>query len=195
MPLIPYPDVPPYPGVPALVRSANVPPDILIGLGLIQTILASAIQNGSHWGIYDSSGNQLGIISQSNGLAQSIIENIFIGATGPTLSTNAVEFSKETRISDFLVEKGSFANYNKVELPANPVVTLALGGSVTDRATFFNQLQAACISTQLYSVATPEVTYYKYAIERYNYVRRAERGANIRESDRNRHTGEGQCQP
>jgi hypothetical protein len=172
MPFIPYPDVPPYPGVPALVRSLNVPPVIQIGLGLTESILLSALQSQTQWGIFDSHGNQLGATGESAGIIQSIL-------FGSVLSTNAFEFVKETRISDFPVEQGGFANYNKVEMPANPVVTLALGGSEIDRTAFLNEIAAACISTELYSVVTPEVTYVNYSIERYNYVRRAERGATL----------------
>lgn len=178
MPLIPYPDVPIYPGVPALVRAANIPPAILVSLGLIQSVLATAVQTPTQWGIFDSQGNQLGVQSQSDGLFQSILAALQ-GQTGPILSTNAFEFSKETRISDFPVEQGSFASYNKVELPANPTVTLALSGSQADRTQFLNAIAAACVSTELYSVVTPEITYYNYSIERYNYVRRADRGATL----------------
>lgn len=172
MPNIPFPDVPPYPGVPALVRSINVPPVIQISLGLTQSILLSALQSQTQWGIFDSKGNQLGASGDENGIIQSII-------VGSVLSTNAFEFVKETRISDFPVEQGGFANYNKVEMPANPVVTLALAGSEIDRTSFLNEIAAACVSTELYSVVTPEVTYVNYSIERYNYVRRAERGATL----------------
>lgn len=174
MPTIPFPDVPPYAGVPALVRSADIPPVITIGLGLTQALLLNALQSASQWGIFDDDGNQIGVTAAS----QSILQQI-TGITGPTLSTNAFEFTKETRISDFPVEEGGFASYNKVEMPANPIVTLALAGSETDRATFLNAIDAACKSTNLYSVVTPEVTYANYSLERYNYTRRAEHGATL----------------
>jgi hypothetical protein len=176
MPLIPFPDVPEYPGVPALVRGANIPPQIQLGLGEIQTALASAMQSPFQWGIFDTNGNQLGLLG---GDANSLFQAVVLSMSGPTLSTNAVEFTKETRISDFPIEQGSFANYNKVQLPAEPVVTLVLGGSVADRTIFLNLINAACNSTDLYSVVTPEVTYVNYSLERYNLVRRADRGATL----------------
>lgn len=191
MPNIPFPDVPSYPGVPALVRSANVPPQIQLALGELSTILASAMQSPFQWGIFDSQGNQLGMVGGgSNSLFQAIINSAatsalnFLGLAGGSgsrtvLSTNAFEFTKETRISDFLVERGSFASYNKVLLPANPTVTLVLGGSGSDRTSFLNQINAACESLELYSVVTPEVTYFNYSIERYSLIRRAERGATL----------------
>jgi hypothetical protein len=178
MPNIPFPDVPIYPGVPPLVRGVNIPIGIEVGLGEVQTLLASAMNSPFQWGIFDSQGNQLGLIPGSNGLFKSIIDSI-IGQGSPTLSTNTFEFTAPTKISDFPVERDSFATYNKVVLPAEPTVTLVLGGSATDRTTFLNQIETARKSTDLYSVVTPEVTYLNYAIERYNLVRRADRGATL----------------
>ncbi len=176
MPNIPFPDVPPYSGVPALVRSGAIPPEIQISLGLVQSLLTNALQSAPKWGIFDSNGNQLGLATQGNSLLQTIIQAI---AAGPILSNVSTEFVKETRISDFPVEMGSFASYNKVEVPANPIVTLALSGSATDRTTFLNQIDTACKSTNLYSIVTPEVTYANYSIERYSYQRKQSQGATL----------------
>jgi hypothetical protein len=185
MPNIPFPNVPPYPGVPALVRGANIPPVIQVALGQVQTLLAAAVQSGTLWGIFDPQGNQLGMLSQGNGLFQSIIQQI-AGGAGPILSTSSLEFDKETIISDFPLEAdnsgnnaASFASYNKVERPANPKVVLSLGGSESDRTAFLNLINAACTDTELYSVVTPEVVYYNYSVERYSYRRTATQGATM----------------
>jgi hypothetical protein len=182
MPTIPFPNVPQSPGVPALPRSGEIPPAAVIALGAVTQVLATALQSGTQWGIFDSEGNQLGSASQgSNGFFQAIVNAAaaaIIGG-GAYLSTNAFELTGETRISDFPIEGGSFSNYNKVIRPLTPTVTLALAGSTTDRTAFLNQIEAARLSTDLYSVVTPEVTYHNYAVEKYNVVRRAERGATL----------------
>lgn len=179
MPLIPFPNVPFYPGVPALVRGANVPTGIQVALGQIQTLLASSMQSSLQWGIFDTKGNQLGLLSQGgNSLFQAVVSSI-TGNTAPVLSTNAIELTKDTKISDYPIERGSFASYNKVILPVTPIVTLALQGTVSDRTAFLNLLNAACESTDLYNVVTPEVVYVGYSLERTNLVRRAERGATL----------------
>jgi hypothetical protein len=162
--------------VPALPRNGDIPSTVTASLGVVQTLLLAAIQGPSQWGIFDSKGNRLGATSQNDGALQSIGSTLGLESI---LSTNAFEFSKETRISDYPIEQGSFASYNKVELPANPIVTLAFSGSESDRTMFLNQIAAACVSTELYSIATPEVVYLNYSLERYNYVRRAERGATL----------------
>src|SRR6202035_2919805 len=86
-------------------------------------------------------------------------------------------YVKESRVSNFPVERGGFASYNKVEMPGNPTVSLVLDGSQSDRTSFLAAIDGACKSTTLYNVATPEVTYANHTIERYSYRRQANRGA------------------
>lgn len=172
MPLIPFPDVPDYPGVPPIVRSAVSSTPVNIALNSLGSILLSAVQSPTQWGIFDQKGNQLGGVA---GLT--LVENF---TTQPkVLSTFSFDYMKETRISDFPLEAGSFANFNKVEMPATPVVTLALSGTEEDRSAFLLAIDMACKSTDLYNVATPEFTYTNYSLVRYRYSRRAERGATL----------------
>jgi hypothetical protein len=128
-------------------------------------------------GIFDADGNQLGLHTGSS--ITSALTGQVTGTSAPTLSTLGFDFMKETRISDFPVEAGAFANYNKVETPANPVVTLALSGTEDDRTRFLTAIDAACVSTDLYTVVTPEITYANYSVERYTYSRRAYKGATL----------------
>jgi len=151
----------------------------LASLGTIATVLLNALQQQTQWGIYDSSGNQLGSSSSGgNSLLAAVVQTALLGQ-GPILSTNSFEFKRETRVSDFPVQDGGFASYNKVILPAEPIVRYCFTGTVADRTTFLNQLDAACQSTQLYSVVIPEATYHNYNIVDYNIIRRADSGANM----------------
>lgn len=170
MAIIPFPNVPDSPGVPLIPRSPNFPPLAGIGLGVLEGIIWRSFQINSRWGIFDSQGRALGNPQNL------ILESIGIGST---LSTASVEFSKETRVSDFPLEKGGFASYNKVELPAEPIVTLNISGSDSARQAFLNDIDKACKSTDLYDVVTPEITYKGYSIERYNYQRKSERGCTL----------------
>jgi hypothetical protein len=177
MPLIPYPVVPVYPGVPSLPRLIGqaVPPAVSAGLGLAGALLGSMLQGQTSWGIFDSDGNP---IWGQSGLSLASAVSGLLGMN-PILSTNSVEYHKETRISEFPVEKGGFASYNKVELPGRPVVTYCLTGSEANRTSFLAAIDAACKSIDLYSVVTPEVTYIDHTIERYNYSRRQQHGATL----------------
>jgi hypothetical protein len=184
--LIPFPDVPDFPGVPALNRAVNSgiasSPALSITLGTAQTILLGALQQPSQWGIYDQFGDQFGIAPDSQSTLQAIGSALLSQLTGgvPTvLSTYDFEYRRETRISDHVVEKGKFASYNKVMLPANPVVTLILQGSQGDGTYLLNALEDACASTNLYSVVTPEYVYANYSLERFTYARKASRGVTL----------------
>lgn len=173
MPFIPFPNVPHSPGVPAIPRLPGVTVESIVrsGVGIIQGALWQVFQARNQWGIFDSEGNPLSDPRLFGGLLASI--------GGPEVSTGALDYSKETRVSDFPVERGGFASYNKVELAACPVVTLCMMGSESDRTAFLAAVDTACKSNELYSVATPEVTYRNYAIERYGYQRRSNKGATL----------------
>jgi len=133
-----------------------------LGMGLYQAM------NPVQWGIFDSSRNPIYSPSKLTFIASST-----------RLSTAAMEYHKEARVSDFPVERGSFASYNKVEIPSQSIVVLCLSGSASDRAGFLKKLDAAAASTDLYSVVTPEATYINHTIERYNYSRRNSQGATL----------------
>ena len=176
MPLIPFPNVPKLPGVPAIPRSSQFPPAVAASLGVIQGTLWRAARTSGQWGIFDAKGKALGDPASFVGPVGAILGAIGIGAT---LSTGGIDYTKETAVSDFPVEKGSSASYNKVERAATPSVTLCMAGSEKDRRAFLEAVDKATKSTDLYSVVTPEVTYINYAIESYNYQRRSAKGATL----------------
>lgn len=176
MSLIPFPDVPNSPGVPPLPRLPSAAGAAKMGLGLLEGLIWNILQVQTQWGIFDSSGNALGNPANFTGLAGNALQALGISST---LSTGAVEYSKETRVSDFPVERGGFASYNKAESPAYPVVTMCYQANEADRAAFLIAIDTACKSTNLYNVVTPEVTYVNYTLERYNYQRRSSRGVTL----------------
>jgi len=176
MPLIPFPNVPQVSGVPALPRIAGASGQAQAALGILQGALWKAASGQKQWGIFDSKGKPLGssgALSAVSTIAKSVL------GFGSTQSTVAVDYLKESRVSDFPIEKGGFASYNKVEMPAAPIVTLCFSGSETEAGAFLTAIDAACKSTDLFSVVTPEAKYIDHAIERYNYQRRHDKGASI----------------
>ena len=177
MPLIPFPNVPNASGVPALARSGLKAPLIAKAvLGAAQGMLWRAFQTQTKWGIWDAKGKPLGDPSKFTGIAAMALESLGLGST---LSTGSVEYAKETRVSDFPIEGGAFASYNKVKLPSNPQVVLRMQGTEAERKKFLDAIDAACNSTNLYSVVTPEIQYSKCTIERYSYMRSAQSGATL----------------
>lgn len=134
-----YPLVPNAPGVPALLRNGAQLLDTLtqgafgIGKALTSLIGAEPIK----WGVFDSSGNTI----------------------APYDSVFAVNYQNEARISDYPLEKGSFASYNKVDNPFDVLVTLNCGGTEDQRAAFIIAIENARRSLEKFTVMTPEYTY------------------------------------
>jgi hypothetical protein len=180
---IPYPNVPQYPGVPQIPRIPSVPTVRKTSLGLVQGNLWKATQSRVQWGILDSKGKFLADPSKMSGFlgafVSSAASSLGIPGLSATLSTKSVDYSKEFKISDFPVEKGGFASYNKVELPATPIVTLCFSGTERERATFLSAIDKAAKSLELYTIATPERNYPDHLIERYTYQRTSQNGATL----------------
>ena len=149
-----------------------------VSLGALQSVLWRVLQVQDQWGVFDSKGRSVGDPSLFTGIAGGIIEALGLPFTS-TYSTDSVDYVKETSVSDFPVERGGFASYNKVEAPANPQVRLCMQGTEAQRTTFLNAIAAACKSTDLYDVTTPEKSYKGYNIERYDFSRTAHHGATL----------------
>ncbi len=71
----------------------------------------------------------------------------------------SLEVILEAAISDYPVENGGFASYNKVIRPFDIRLAMTRGGSVEDRQAFAKAIQDAWQSTELFNVVTPEVVY------------------------------------
>lgn len=174
---IPFPNVPDLIGVPPLARNAKVPPTARAVLGFVEGALWNIFQQETEWGIFDESGNPVIETSAFSGVVGALAEAAGLG--GGMLSTQSVEVVGEARVSDFPVEKGGFASYNKVTIPTMPTVTLAVGGSESVRADFLAWLEGAVASTDLYTVVTPEITYDNVTVEKYDYARTNSKGAKL----------------
>ena len=168
MPTIPFPNVPSYPGVPPIPRTAPGTPAINIRLAG-----GNPAPNQSAgelpWGIFTYPANQ----------------PLYKPTEGGTLSTFSVGYTRSMQVSDFPIEANSsgqgaaFASFNKVFQPATPIVMLSLGGTDAEKIAFLAAVDQAVSSTNLYSVYTPDSSYTGYSIERYSYNRSAVRGATL----------------
>lgn len=174
---IPFPNVPSLVGVPPLARNAKVPTTARAVLGFAQGTLWRIFQQETEWGIFDESGNPVIETSAFSGVVEAIVQAAGLG--GGTLSTDSVELVGEARVSDFPIEQGGFASYNKVTIPTMPTVRLTVGGSESTRAEFLAWLEGAVVSTDLYTVVTPEITYDRVTVEKYDYSRTSSKGAKL----------------
>lgn len=88
-----------------------------------------------------------------------------------------VEDSRDWAIPNYPTEAGGFESYNKVTKPGEVHLTVAKGGTVSERQTFRQRLDALSESTTLVNILTPSRTYKRYNLTRVEVSRTAERGA------------------
>jgi hypothetical protein len=159
VPLPPFPNVPQLPGVPQLARSLLFPTSISITLGTpaTQGALWQASQAAPVWGIFDQDNNQV------------------------VTPDSVADFGwrQEFRVSNFPVQQGQFASYNRVLLPFESSIILTKGGTLSERQTFLQQIDAiaAAGNIQLYNIATPEKSYIDVTITRAELSRRGKDNA------------------
>lgn len=134
-----YPVVPQALGVPSLLRSGAQLLDTLalgylgVGDALSQVIGAETVR----WGVYDASGASIGEYD----------------------TMLASEYRNESTISDYPVEQGAFASYNKVDSAFDVTVRMCCGGSDLRRAAFQAACETARKSLRTFTVVTPTRTY------------------------------------
>lgn len=145
----------PIPGLPALPPTAATPVLTLALSEASSALLWQASQSPPAWGVFDDQGNLL-------------IE-----------PDSILDFTNRAQrdISKFPVQRGSFADYNKVAQPFEVVLRLSKGGTETDRATFLQALDNLLDSIDLCTVTTPERVYLNLNAGHYEVVRRGVRGA------------------
>ncbi len=160
MALIPkpqFPNVPKLPGVPQLARSfqfpAGPPPVVLVPLAIGRLI--QAINSKPTWGIFDNAGNQV---------------------VNPT---NVVDFGyrQDSAVSNFPVQNGRFASYDKVATPFEASVRMTKAGTKAERTTFLDQIQRVQESLDRFTIMTPEKSYLNCNVLRFELTRRGAGGA------------------
>jgi hypothetical protein len=152
-----YPLVPNAPGVPPVLRNVvKIADAATLGfLGLSEALDALIGAESPQWGIFTTSGEVVAI-------ADSVL---------------SLEYRNDSRISDYPVEQGAFASYNKVADPYSVRVRMARGGTEQDRSDFIAAIEAAAATLDLFEVRTPEMIYPSANIEGLDYRREAINGA------------------
>lgn len=152
-----YVDVPDAPGVPPVSRNPATVDDPPPPLDSSDGPMSQGAPQGAQWGIFDSDGNA-----------------VLVGD-----STFGVEFTKTRRISDYPVEKGGFASYNKVAIPYDFRITFTKGGTQSERQDFLDAVDGVVDSLKLYDAVTPEKIYPDANAVHYDYRRTATHGVTM----------------
>jgi hypothetical protein len=177
MSLIPFPNVPALPGVPQLARASQA------ALTAIGPALSGAAAVGAlwralfvtpQWGIYKQ------VPPPSAPDADGLVTVTVKGNLTPVVTPDSVlEFGyrNEFDVSDYPIQDGAFASYNKVANPFETSVRLSKGGSQADRQQFLAQIEQIMGTLDMYYILTPEKTYNNINPYRYELTRRGANGA------------------
>lgn len=156
MPLIPFPDVPSSPGVPAVFREVTIP-SIAELARFGSEALTDLIFGPPRWGLYGADGQQM------------LVFETFL----------SIAFNQGGQISSYPSEQGGFSSFNKVDAPFEATIKLAHGGDPASRNVMLSVLERIVGSTDLYSVVTPEIVYPSANLVKYSYTRADKNGSSL----------------
>ena len=186
MPRYPYPNVPKAPGVPQVTRSPlfpNTTPPAL-GTALALGRLALALTRSSGWGIYlDTSDEDIAQARRINAAAAAgeVGELSGFNENQPPVlvpdSFRDFAIRQDWSVTTAPTEQGGFASYNKVNNPFELMVRMTKGGSLRERTDFLEKLDGIVRSLRLYKIVTPERTYFRCNVVRYEVTRKEASGA------------------
>ena len=151
VPLPPFPNVPNLPGVPQLARSISFPTSApTIGSQATSGALWHAVTAAPVWAVVDSTNT-------------------------PVVTPDSVMdfgWRQEYKVSNYPIQQGQFASYNKVRVPFESSVVMTKGGTLHDRNQFLQQIDHVAASLGLYTIVTPEKSYLNVNVTRAELSRR-----------------------
>lgn len=179
MPRIAYPNVPNVSGVPQVLRAFPAAPPAPLPTVVGVASLLRAFLVPSQWGIFKTKVEQN---SRTETLPTG--EVMFSPVVVTAREVPVVEpdsfltfgFHQEWSITTAPVQQGAFADFNRVASPFEVQVRMTKGGTVAQRRTFLDQIEALS-TTQLYDILTPEKRYLRCNFIRSEISRRQEKGA------------------
>jgi hypothetical protein len=182
MPLIPYPNIPKLPGVPALARSNNA--QFAAGaLNIVSQFLPDNLF-GQQWAII-TAGSSANQSTNSTGLLQTVANALTGGARqGSNIITpdSVVEFEykEKNNVPIYPLQKGAFAAYNKIEIPYEISMTVTCSGNKSmKKADFIEKLDQLITTTTLVDIVTPDYVYLNNNLIGIDYRRESSRGATL----------------
>ena len=182
MPAIPFPNVPKVAGVPNIARKPSAATVARGGLGILQGAVWQALKKKYQWGMYTKKNKAFGETPASLGLPIPVPVPSFFASqlTNAQVSVVDLNVMATTMVSDFPIERGSFASYNKVIRPTMIALTYAVTGDVKkNRAVFFDMLEKARVGNELFDVYMPEKKFVDFSVTNFNIRRTSESGSDI----------------
>lgn len=94
-------------------------------------------------------------------------------------SVVAMGARKESAVSDYRIESGSFTTYNKVETPRAVPIRITREGNVTERGALLAWAEANVTATSQFDLVMPEARYANMTLQSYSIERSATGGAGL----------------
>lgn len=94
-------------------------------------------------------------------------------------STLAFEIDQDASVTNYPIEDGGFASYNKVQSPFRVKFTFTKGGTTSERAAFLKKLDDLQASIDQFVAVTPEITYQPVTIDHYDLRRTSKNGVTL----------------
>lgn len=156
MPNIPYPNVPPLPGVPPLSRTG-------------EQFLGEALTRAGEFIPLDLFGQKFAIID-SNTKENAITPDSFV----------SFELKHDQKIPIYPMQDGAFSSYNKVGMPFDIKLTVTCGGNLqTSKKDFLDKINFLLTSLTLVDIVTPDRVYNDTNLIHVDYRREAKQGATL----------------
>lgn len=151
---IPYPNVPPLPGVPALARNGKF---VGAALAVVAQFLPDGLF-GTKWGIISKTGTSV------------LSPDSFVD----------FDYKEERKIPNYPIESGGFQSYNKVALPFDCRLTVTCSGNKTmKKPAFLAAIAKLMASLELVTIVTPDGNYANCNLVHVDYRREARQGATL----------------
>lgn len=142
-------------GIPNLLKSAPKAIGITL-LGNLATGLWNFLFPGPTWGVFKVGTTEVAI------QVSSVVEQ---------------DISAESRASDYIIQSGSFTNYNKVQTPNIITIRMTKDGNEASRQELLQWLEVNIADTSLFDVLAPEFRYANMTLVGYRMGRSASSGA------------------
>lgn len=171
-----FPNVPNLPGVPQIVRSPQFPaaPPVLVSAAIAVGRLFQALLSTPQWGIFRH------VKPTPASSPDELDEVVIVAKRRPAIVPDnfmSFDYRNEFSVSDYPVQDGNFASYNKVANPFENFVRMTKGGTKQERKAFLDAIDSICASLDTFDILTPERTFLNVNPFRFTLTREGNQGA------------------
>lgn len=91
----------------------------------------------------------------------------------------SIDYTASQNISNYPIEQGQFATYNKINNPNQATLKVSVGGSESRKNDFLNDVEKMARSFDYFEVVAPSGTYKNLTVDRYEYRREVSGGLGV----------------